>query len=164
MRIANYIQDSIVDGPGLRFVLFTQGCPHNCPGCYNQKTHSVVDGVEISIDDLEQIVINNPLTDGITFSGGDPFIQPGECSELAKRLKAQGLNIWAYSGWTFEEILKDPEKSKFLEQCDVLVDGPFIENKKSLTLKWRGSSNQRIIDVQKSLQEDKIVLWNNGDY
>jgi len=166
MRIADYIQDSIVDGPGLRFVLFTQGCPHRCEGCHNPQTHDFEGGKEMSTDEIIKIMLSNPLTDGLTLSGGEPFSQPEECAVVARAAKEHGLNVWAYSGWTFEELLADerPAVRELLELCDVLVDGPFILEQRSLTLKWRGSRNQRVIDVQKSLAAGEVILYNDISY
>lgn len=160
MKIANYIQDSIVDGPGLRFTLFTQGCPHHCPGCHNPQTHAFDGGKEIPVEELTKIILHNPLTDGITLSGGEPFAQPEACAELARRVREKGLNVWAYSGWTFEELLRGtPAQRELLGLCDVLVDGPFVLTQRSLSLKWRGSTNQRVIDVPKSLAAGDAVLF-----
>ncbi|MGI6029779.1 MAG: anaerobic ribonucleoside-triphosphate reductase activating protein [Candidatus Heteroscillospira sp.] len=159
MRIANYIQDSIVDGKGLRFTLFTQGCPHNCPGCHNPQTHDFSGGQERTTQELIEIILKNPLTDGVTFSGGEPFAQAGACAEIARAVREKGLNIWAYSGWTFEQLLNGTkEQRELLELCDVLVDGPFILEQRSLNLKWRGSTNQRVIDVPASLKAGEAVL------
>ncbi len=154
MRIANYIQDSIVDGKGLRFTLFTQGCPHHCPGCHNPQTHNFSGGRDMSVDELITIILKNPLTDGVTFSGGEPFAQAEDCIKIAKAVREKGLNIWAYSGWTFEQLLAGtPAQRELLSLCDVLVDGPFILEQRSLNLKWRGSTNQRVLDVPKSLAQ-----------
>jgi len=159
MRIANYIQDSIVDGKGLRFTLFTQGCPHRCEGCHNPETHDFEGGKEMSVDEIVDIILKNPLTDGVTFSGGEPFCQAADCAEIARRVREKGLNIWAYSGWTFEHLINGtPEQRELLALCDVLVDGPFILAQRSLTLKWRGSHNQRVLDVPKSLEKGEAVL------
>ena len=171
MRIANFIQDSVVDGPGLRFVLFTQGCPHHCPGCHNPETHDFAGGSEYSTDEIIAALLRNPLTDGITFSGGEPFSQPGDCAVIAKAAKAHGLNVWAYTGFTLESLLQDtrPGMQDFLTLCDVLIDGPFLLAERSLMLKWRGSKNQRVLDVPKSLAAGHAVdyvdprdaMWEN---
>ena len=166
MRIANYIQDSIVDGPGLRFALFTQGCPHNCAGCHNPDTHDPDGGKKVSVDEIIKIILSNPLTDGITFSGGEPFSQAEDCARIALAAKKAGLNVWVYSGWTFEQ-LKDnivPHSADLLELCDVLVDGPFVLSLRSLLLKWRGSENQRILDVKKSLESNAPIHWEATEY
>jgi len=162
MRIAGKIQDSIVDGPGLRFVVFTQGCPHRCPGCHNPDTHDFEGGTEVSTQEVIGAMLSNPLTDGVTFSGGEPFSQPEACAEIAQAAREHGLNVWAYSGWTFEELyaMDDPAVRRFLELTDVLVDGPFILEQRSLNIKWRGSRNQRLIDVPKSLKAGRAIELN----
>ena len=165
MKIANTIQDSIVDGPGLRFTVFTQGCPHRCPGCHNPETHDPNGGVEISVAQLARRMISNPSTRGLTLSGGDPFFQAAECAELARLAHESGRDVWAYTGWTYEMLLKeaDPDRLALLEQVDVLVDGPFVEHLKSYTALFRGSSNQRLIDLNKTRQRGEIVLWERAD-
>lgn len=166
MRIANYIQDSIVDGPGLRFTLFTQGCPHRCEGCHNPGTHDPLGGKEMSTGEVIEKMLSNPLTDGLTLSGGEPFSQAGNCAKIAQAAKNAGLNVWAYSGWTLEQLMDDvvPGARKLLELCDVLVDGPFILAQRSLRLKWRGSENQRVLDVKKSLDSGGAVPWEAPAY
>ncbi len=161
MRIADFVQDSIVDGPGFRFTLFTQGCPHHCEGCHNPQTHAPDGGKEVPTGKIIEIMLSNPLTDGLTLSGGDPFFQPEDCAAIARAAKEHGLNVWTYSGWTFEQLLKDerPGVRELLELTDVLVDGPFILAQRSLSLKWRGSSNQRLIDVPRSLESGEAILW-----
>ena len=162
MRIAGTIQDSIVDGPGFRFTLFTQGCPHKCEGCHNPETHDPAGGKEETTDEIIKKLLSNPLTDGITFSGGEPFEQAADCAVIARAARENGLNVWAYSGYTFEELLKKGEEApavlELLKLTDVLVDGRFVLSKRSLNLKWRGSTNQRLIDVPKSLAEGRAVL------
>lgn len=162
MRIAGMIQDSIVDGPGFRFTLFTQGCPHNCEGCHNPETHDFNGGSEMSPDEIIKKLLSNPLTDGITFSGGEPFEQAEGCAVIARAARENGLNVWAYSGYTFEELLdkaeRQPEVMDLLKLTDVLVDGRFVLAQRSLSLKWRGSANQRILDVPKSLEAGQAVM------
>lgn len=164
MKIASYIQDSIVDGPGLRFTLFTQGCPHRCEGCHNPDTHDPEGGRELGVGEIIRTLLSNPLTDGLTLSGGEPFAQAADCAEIARAAISNGLNVWAYSGWTFEELLQDPAQRELLELCDVLVDGRFLLPQRSLTLSWRGSENQRVLDVKKSLAAGEPVLWENTRY
>lgn len=166
MRIADITQDSIVDGPGLRFTLFTQGCPHHCKGCHNPATHDPEGGKEMAVEDVIAAMLRNPLTDGLTLSGGEPFMQSADCARIAAAAKEKGLNVWAYSGWTFEELLADerPGVRELLSLCDVLVDGPFILSQRSLTLKWRGSTNQRVLDVPKSLAAGKAVDYVHPEY
>lgn len=163
MRIANIVQDSIVDGPGLRFVVFVQGCSHGCKGCHNPGTHDPAGGYEMSVDEILEMIRKNPLVQGVTISGGEPFDQAEECLELAHGVWEMGLKLWVYTGYTFEQLwtrsIDEFEVDLLLDQIDVLVDGPFIESQKSYDLKWRGSRNQRLIDMQESLDELKIVLW-----
>jgi anaerobic ribonucleoside-triphosphate reductase activating protein len=159
MRIAGLVQDSIVDGPGLRFTVFTQGCPHHCEGCHNPETHDPNGGSEMPVADIVKKMLSNPLTDGITLSGGEPFAQAGGCAEIAEIAKKAGLNVWTYTGYTFEYLfnLSDTDIKKLLSLTDVLVDSRCILAKRSLNIRWRGSTNQRLIDVQKSLAEGKAV-------
>jgi anaerobic ribonucleoside-triphosphate reductase activating protein len=159
MRIAGLVQDSIVDGPGLRFSVFTQGCPHHCEGCHNPETHDPNGGSEMAVEEVIRQMLSNPLTDGVTLTGGEPFFQPAACAEIAEAAKKAGLNVWAYTGYTFEYLfnLSDPNKKKLLILTDVLVDGRFILAERSLSVKWRGSRNQRLIDVKKSLAEGKAI-------
>jgi anaerobic ribonucleoside-triphosphate reductase activating protein len=160
MRIAGLVQDSIVDGPGLRFTVFTQGCPHRCEGCHNPETHDPAGGSERTTAEIIRQMLGNPLTDGLTLSGGEPFLQAADCAEIAEAAKRAGLNIWAYSGWTFEELMNmtEPAVRQLLELTDVLVDGPFVLSQRSLGIKWRGSKNQRLIDVQRSLAEGRTAI------
>ncbi|MDD6189149.1 MAG: anaerobic ribonucleoside-triphosphate reductase activating protein [Clostridiales bacterium] len=165
LRIADTIQDSIVDGPGFRFVVFTQGCERHCPECHNPHTWDPAGGREVTVDSLFKTLSSNPLTDGLTLSGGEPYLQAAACAELAQRAKAAGFNVWCYSGYTFEEILDisktDPGFKALISATDVLIDGMFLIAEKSLTLKWRGSRNQRVIDVQKSLDCGEVILHEN---
>lgn len=165
MRIASTIQDSIVDGPGLRFVVFTQGCPHACPGCHNPGTHDFAGGREESVDSIIAAMLSNPLTDGLTLSGGEPFAQAADCAELACAAHENGLNVWAYSGWTFDELCEmaeaDPGVAGLLREVDVLIDGRFELDRRSLTLRWRGSANQRVLDMKKSLEPGNAT-WMEG--
>lgn len=161
IRIAGIENDSIVDGPGFRLAVFTQGCPHHCPGCHNPETHPFDGGKEVETDRIIKMMEDNPLLDGITLTGGDPFCQPKACAVLAKAAKQMGLNVWAYSGWTFEELLKKAEADEdimgVLKSTDVLIDGPFVLAQRTLELRFRGSKNQRQIDVKKSLAQGKAV-------
>lgn len=161
MNIANIIHDSIVDGPGFRLTVFTQGCPHRCEGCHNPETHDFSGGKQMSAGQLIKELERNPLLDGITLSGGEPFSQAAECLELARAAHERGLNVWAYTGYTYEYLLSkgDDNQKSLLKECDVLVDGPYIGEQRSLSLLWRGSANQRIIDVKKSLEANDVALW-----
>ncbi len=160
MKIFGLAQDSIVDGPGFRFSCFVQGCPHNCPGCHNPQSHDPAGGREMPVEEVAAQLLRNPLTDGLTLSGGEPFAQPEDCLDLAKIAHSHNLNVWCYSGWTFE-FLRDQgtdAQKALLREVDVLVDGPFILAERSLALQWRGSRNQRVINIPESLQSGSVVL------
>lgn len=160
IKLSGIIYDSIVDGEGLRTVIFTQGCKHHCKGCHNKETWNFNGGYIKDIDELVEEIVENSLTDKITFSGGDPLEQPQECLLLLQKLKKKGFkNFWVYTGYTWDEIIKDKEKFSFIKECDVLVDGKFEIEKKSLDLKFKGSSNQRIIDIKKSLENNLTLLY-----
>lgn len=162
IRIAGIVKESIVDGPGIRFVVFAQGCKHNCPGCHNPETHSFEGGELVNIEEILEQVRKNPLLDGVTFSGGDPFEQADVFAILGAKIKKLRLNIMTYTGYTYEEILDGMKTNSgwksLLYTTDILVDGRFDINKKSLMLKYKGSSNQRVIDVKKSLESNEIIL------
>ena len=166
MRIANTVSDSIVDGPGLRFTVFTQGCPHRCPGCHNPDTHDPAGGREAAVEELAEKLLSNPLTDGLTLSGGEPFCQAAECARLAAIAREKGLNVWVYTGYTYERLIAGevPGAMELLAQTDVLVDGPFVEAQKSYAALFRGSSNQRLIDVPASLKARKAVAYHYAPY
>jgi anaerobic ribonucleoside-triphosphate reductase activating protein len=161
LRLAGLMQDSIVDGPGLRLVVFAQGCPHHCPGCHNPHTHSYGGGQLWEMDDLLNLVRNNPLLDGITLSGGEPFAQAEGMADLAERAKKLGLHVMTYTGYTFEQLLAGmaakPGWRRLLERTDVLVDGLFMQERRSLALLYRGSGNQRLLDVPASLMRRAVV-------
>ena len=151
MRIAGIVNDSIVGGPGLRLAIFAQGCPHHCPGCHNPESHDFAGGSDMDTEKIIARMDANPLLDGITLTGGEPFEQPDACRILADAAHARGLNVWAYSGYTFEQLCAVPEKRRLLEACDVLVDGPFLLAERSLDLRFRGSKNQRVLKVSELL-------------
>lgn len=162
LRLAGIVRESIVDGPGIRFTIFCQGCPHKCEGCHNMQTHDFNGGTYTSLEKIIKAIDENPLLQGVTFSGGEPFSQPAELADLAIMIKDRGLNIYSYSGWTFEQLLEksksEPDVGRLLENIDVLIDGPFILAQRDLSLLFRGSANQRILDVPQSLKEGKAVL------
>ena len=159
IRLASELQpDSIVDGEGIRTVIWTQGCSHNCPGCHNPGTHDFNGGFLVSVDDIKKELSLLEAQSGITFSGGDPLFQVEACTEIAKYAQSIGLNVWCYTGFTYEDLLKTDKNKEFLKYVDVLVDGKFILSERSLNLDFRGSRNQRIIDVQKSLEKGETVL------
>ncbi|GHU82061.1 anaerobic ribonucleoside-triphosphate reductase activating protein [Clostridia bacterium] len=161
LRLAGVIKESIVDGPGIRLTVFTQGCPHKCEGCHNPQTHDSAGGYDSSVENIVNEVKKNPLLHGVTLSGGEPFMQAESLAKLAKELHLLGLNIITYSGYTFEEILsvaqKHPSWSELLNETDILIDGKFELEQKSLLLHFRGSKNQRVIDVKQSIAMGKIV-------
>lgn len=157
VRVAGKVEESIVDGPGLRYVLFTQGCPHHCPGCHNPGTHDASGGVEVSLDEILRDIRKNPITRGVTFSGGEPFLHSETLAPLAAELKRQGYHLMAYTGYLMEELLARPRHAAFLASLDVVVDGPFVLAQRSLDLPFRGSSNQRFIDVPASLAAARAV-------
>ena len=162
VRLSGIAYESLVNGPGMRRVFFAQGCKHNCEGCFNPETHDFSGGEEKNIDDLIKDVLKNKMIKGITFSGGDPVEQAEKFSYMAKAFKKSGLNIWCYTGYTFEILLEKMKSEdsirELIENIDVLVDGRFEINNKKDGLRFRGSSNQRIIDVKESLNQGKISV------
>lgn len=163
IRLAGIAENSLVNGKGLRKVFFSQGCSHHCEGCFNQHTWEFVGGRMFDMDELVQKVKDEPFLDGVTFSGGDPFQQADKFAYLAKKLHEANINIWAYTGYTFEELMKlaqtNPHIKQMINNVDVVVDGRFMKDKMSENLKYCGSSNQRVIDVKSSLNENKIILF-----
>ena len=166
LRVAGELAASIEDGPGYRYVLFVQGCPFACKGCHNPQSHSFSGGYFMSPDDIIKKVCDNPLLDGMTFSGGEPFEQAAVLSALAQKINDKGLNVVCYTGYTYEEIIasKDPNKIDLLKRCWLLIDGRYIEGLRSWQHEFRGSSNQRIIDVAKSLEAGRAVEWERPVY
>ena len=162
IRLAGVVRESIVDGPGIRMTVFVQGCPHHCKGCHNEHTWSFDGGYESSVERILEEAAKDKLLRGVTLSGGEPFTQAPALTVLAKGAHAMGLNVFCYTGYTFEQLCgmfdAHPEFRELLEQCDWLVDGPFIEEEMSLMLHFRGSRNQRILDVKASLEKGKAVL------
>lgn len=163
VRVAGFEKESIVDGPGIRYVLFTQGCPHACPGCHNPQTHAMDGGKAMTTEEIWQDILNQPRISGVTFSGGDPFVQPKPLAELAQKVKEQGLHLAIYTGFTYEQLREMEKKEasigKLLDLVDLLVDGPFILEKKDLALAFRGSSNQRLIDLKATRQAGEVIFW-----
>ena len=163
LELSGIVSDSIVDGPGIRTCIFSQGCPHHCEGCHNPETWEFGCGTRIPVEDVVQIVKSNPLCRGVTFSGGEPFAQPEGFAKLARLLKAEGYEVASYSGFTFEALLKGSAAQKsLLSAIDILIDGPFLQEQKSLEIAFRGSCNQRILDVKKSLAEGRAVSVTSG--
>ena len=159
LKISQVINDSIVDGPGIRLAVFTQGCIHNCPSCHNPQTHDINAGKETDTEKIAKLLANNPLLDGVTLTGGDPFMQAEQCAQIAKDAHALGLNVWTYTGYTYEQLLdkNDPHFNALMNNTDVLIDGKFILEQRSLELKFRGSKNQRVIDMNKTRETGNIV-------
>ena len=159
IRIAGIVRESIVDGPGLRFVVFSQGCPHRCKGCHNPDTHDFQGGYDCSINKIIEEIDKNPLLSGVTFSGGEPFYQAKEFYELGLEIKKRNLDIIAFSGYTIEQLQEMIDENRYigklLEIIDYLIDGPFILAEKDLTLLYRGSRNQRFIDM--SEERNKVL-------
>ena len=167
LRVAGFSKESIVDGEGYRYVIFVQGCNHKCPGCQNPETWDFNAGTVYDEDKLKEIlneISEDPIIDGVTLSGGDPFYQAEACVELVKAIKTlrPELNIWAYTGFVWDELIKDPDRLELVKYCDVIVDGPFILGKRSLDVLFRGSTNQRLIDVKKTLEVGNITLFNES--
>ena len=176
LRVFGLVPDSIVDGPGLRYGVFVQGCSHGCPGCHNPESHDPNAGEVTTVDAIMKDIAANKLISGVTLSGGEPFEQAVVCAEIGKRAHELGLNVWTYTGYRYEDLLAlargeraltkqealllDIEGvASLLATTDVLVDGPFVESLKSLGLQWRGSSNQRVIDMAATRKQGSVVSW-----
>ena len=162
IRLADIVPESVVDGKGIRMTVFVQGCKHACKGCHNPVTWSTDGGEVRDISFITGLAEKDPLLDGLTLSGGEPFLQPAPLYELSKWCHAHKLNVWCYSGYTYEQLTEmaksDDDVKNLLGEIDVLVDGPFIEEKKDLLLVFRGSGNQRVIDLNKTREAGEIVL------
>lgn len=163
LRIAGITKESIVDGPGMRLVIFVQGCPHHCPDCHNPETHDPAGGKVMDSTEIISLIEQARLTRGVTFSGGEPFLQAEALAKLAAVAKRRGFDIVTYTGFLFETLLQqatdDPAVRSLLQQTDILIDGPFRKEERDLRLAFRGSRNQRIIDVPKSLASGRVILW-----
>ena len=161
LRLAGVVKESIVDGPGFRYTVFVQGCPHHCPGCHNPQTHDFSGGFTAQTDQLLASILKNSLLRGVTFSGGEPFCQAHALAALAHDVHAHGLDVVCYTGYTFEQLLEGGNAENgwldLLKETDVLIDGPFVLAQRNLLLKFRGSNNQRILDVKKSLASGQAV-------
>ncbi|GAV21794.1 anaerobic ribonucleoside-triphosphate reductase activating protein [Carboxydothermus pertinax] len=161
LRIAGITRESVTDGPGIRLVVYTQGCPHRCEGCHNPETWDVSGGYEIDSEKILELIANNPLLAGLTVSGGEPFLQEKNLLELVLKVADLGRNTVIYTGYTFEELMKisekKPEVLEILQTADYLVDGRFLQDLKNLKLPFRGSSNQRFIDLKKTFSQKQIV-------
>jgi len=161
LRLAGVIRESIVDGPGWRFVVFAQGCPHRCKGCHNPQTHDFDGGYDTTVENIINEVKKNPYLKGVTLSGGEPFCQAKPLAVLAKKAHELGLDVITYTGYTYEELIEGANEEngyiELLKETDILVDGRFILEEKTLELRFRGSRNQRVIDPKVSLKEGRVV-------
>ena len=162
IKLAGLVPESFVDGPGIRFTIFTQGCPHKCEGCHNPETHDFNGGRLADVDKIYSKIVSDPLVKGVTFSGGEPFCQPEPLAYLAKLLKKKNYHIISYSGYTFEELIEKSKNntyvSELLHNIDILIDGKFVLSERSLELRFRGSRNQRIVDIPESIKAGKAVI------
>lgn len=167
LNLSGTVNDSIVDGPGIRYVIFVQGCPHHCLGCHNPQTHDFNGGKIVDMEKILSEIRDNPLLGGVTFSGGEPFCQPEALADLGREIKAMNKHLMVYSGYTYEQLLelgkKRPAILELLALADVLVDGPFVEAEKDLSLSFRGSANQRLIDLKKTEEYGTVTLYQD-DY
>lgn len=163
LRLAGLVKESVVDGPGLRAVVFVQGCPHRCPGCHNPETWDPAGGFAVTVDELWRELKDLRLLRGITYSGGEPFAQAEPLAVLAERIKERGWDLFVYTGYTWEELERrrreDPGTDRLLRLADVLIDGPFILKERDLSLPFRGSRNQRLIDLRATEASGRVVLW-----
>ena len=161
IRVCGIEPESIVDGPGFRYVPFVQGCPHRCPGCHNPESHDFNGGQDMTVGEIFAQIKSNPHLRGVTFSGGEPFEQVPALLELGKMIRNEGMTLMSYSGYTLEELQgrHDPETDELLSMLDILVDGRFVESLRNLTLIYRGSDNQRVIDMNKTREQGKVVLY-----
>ncbi len=161
IRVYGIKEESMVDGPGIRFALFTQGCTINCPDCHNPEARDPRGGVEMDVEEILEQIKKLPHLDGVTFSGGEPFLQAGPLSVLGKRVKEKGLHLIVFTGYTWEELMEmwvsRPEVGELLKTSDILVDGPYVSESRDLTRPFRGSSNQRMIKVADSLEKGEVV-------
>ena len=163
-QVFGIAEESIVDGKGIRYAIFTQGCLHNCLGCHNPESHALDGGYLKDCDQILAEIFQNPLLDGITLSGGEPMLQVEPLKYICQEVKKKNLNIVIYSGYTYEEIIADPLKLSLLKMGDMLVDGRFDINKRSLALLYRGSSNQRLINIQASLNQGRVIEYEIDEY
>lgn len=160
IRIIDVIEDTTVDGPGFRTSIYCAGCTHHCPGCHNPQSWAQDSGTEVSVEAIMKVIEADPFAPGVTFTGGDPMQQPEAFTELAKAIhKRTRKNIWCYTGYTYEKLLHMPAQRRLLDHVDVLVDGPYIAAQQDTSLLFRGSANQRLIDVPQSLATGRVVEW-----
>ena len=159
LRILDIVEDTMVDGPGFRTSIYCAGCSHQCPGCHNPQSWAFDGGRDMTVDQLMRVIMADPYTQGVTFSGGDPMYQAAAFAELARQIyRHTQKDVWCYTGFLFESLIHDDQR-ELLAELDVLVDGPFLQALHDPDLLFRGSSNQRLIDVQASLHSGQTVLW-----
>jgi anaerobic ribonucleoside-triphosphate reductase activating protein len=165
-RIAGVHSESVTDGPGLRTVLFFQGCPHHCLGCHNPQTWAVDGGEEVELEEVITRLMDSPLISGVTLSGGEPFLQPLAALDVARHFHHIGKDVWGYTGFRWEDLISSQNSARLdlLRECDVLVDGQFEQGNQPPDLFFRGSANQRMIDVKASLTNNSLVLWTQPEY
>jgi len=160
LRVLHIVEGTSVDGPGLRTSIYLAGCNHHCPGCHNPESWDMGGGEERTLDELMEVIAYNEAP--VTFSGGDPLAQAQPLSKLIKRVKHElGYNVWCYTGYTWEQVQQQPQLMDVVKHLDVLVDSPFIMNERNTKLRFRGSNNQRLIDVQASLTTGKVTQWHD---
>lgn len=167
LRLAGIVKESVVDGPGIRMVIFVQGCPHDCAGCHNPNTHDQAGGYESSTQDVIDLFPENSLIRGLTFSGGEPFVQAAALAEIGKAAKRRGFSIVTYTGFVFESLLEQSHRvsavAELLGVTDLLIDGPFQLEQRDIGLAFRGSANQRLIDAQAAIKAGKPVEWTDDN-
>ncbi len=158
LRVLRIVEGTSVDGPGLRTAIYLAGCFHHCPGCHNPQSWDFAGGEPRTLDELMSVIARNEAP--VTLSGGDPLQQPRGMRALVHRIKRElGYNVWSFTGYTWEEIMSNHRLRQAVEELDVLVDGPFELDKRDTSLLFRGSSNQRLVDVQQSLATGTVALW-----
>ncbi|MBD5233671.1 MAG: anaerobic ribonucleoside-triphosphate reductase activating protein [Bacteroidales bacterium] len=159
LRVMKIVEGTSVDGPGLRTSIYLAGCAHQCPGCHNRATWPFDAGSDMTVDEIMETVLYDRFN--VTLTGGDPLYQAEALIPLAHAIKEHELGIWCYTGYTFEQLskMKDPHIRALLEYIDVLVDGPFIESERDTNLHFRGSANQRLIDIPSTLSSGQITLY-----
>lgn len=159
LAILRIIEDTTVDGPGFRTAVYAAGCTHHCPGCHNPQSWDIRAGRLMTVEEILHPILSDPFAD-VTFTGGDPMMQPEGFAELARAIKERSTkSIWCYTGYTYEQLLDMPTQRELLNYIDVLVDGPFVQSLRNEQLRFRGSSNQRLVDVPRSLHSGKVVMW-----
>jgi anaerobic ribonucleoside-triphosphate reductase activating protein len=160
LRVLHIVEGTSVDGPGLRTSIYLAGCNHHCPGCHNPESWNMGGGEERTLDELMEVIAYNEAP--VTFSGGDPLAQAVPLAHLIDRIKSElGYNVWCYTGYTWEQVRQKADLMSAVRQLDVLVDSPFIMDERNTKLRFRGSNNQRLIDVQATLAQGEIVKWND---